>query len=247
MRDIARETNRCPENRSGGVKMSTVFADSRRETSKMLTKKEIMEVVKRVPRFNFNGSLYLSMTVEALERYKKVEIELGKVEKTVKQYNKEFSLREEMKKNHIIVITFAAMFLESAIWDYAAINTSQNLAEEHLSKLDLVGKWKVVPKLVNGRDVSIGSKAIELLKKLNKGRNKIVHSKSKPAPDDFDKLREIVQEERMLLTISVEEAVQCIAECINELQRIDKKWWFFSELKGHSLIGRILLPGFNVT
>ncbi len=54
-----------------------------------------------------------------------------------------------MKHNELIAITFAAMLLECIIWDYAEINTSQSLTEDSLGDISLIGKWKVIPKLVN--------------------------------------------------------------------------------------------------
>ena len=41
------------------------------------------------------------------------------------------------------------MLLECIIWDYAAVNTSQSLTEDSLGDISLIGKWKVIPKLVN--------------------------------------------------------------------------------------------------
>jgi hypothetical protein len=84
------------------------------------------------------------------------------------------------------------------------------------------------------------------LKKLIDARNDIVHSKSQPPPNDYDELRNLVQKEEMSLVISVDEAFRCVAECVNELQKIDGEWWLFYELTGNALIGRILLPGFQI-
>ncbi len=198
-------------------------------------KKEYMEGAKKYfNRINFEGGTYYRIFNEAYVDYLANEIislraskEKGKKTKSwpelfVEQENN----RQHMRKNCLVAITFAAMFLESVIWDYAAINTSQNLAKEHLSKIDLVGKWKVVPKLVNSKKVSIGSRAIELLKKLNKERNKIVHSKSKPVPDSYNSFMKFLNKAP---DITMDETIECIKECITELQKVDTtSYWFLN-------------------
>jgi len=200
-------------------------------------KKEYMEGAKKYfKRINFEGDTYYTIFNEAYVGYlanQLISAELGankdkrkKTEDWLDLFAKREENRQHMRKDCLVAITFATMFLESVIWDYAAINTSQNLAKEHLSKLDLVGKWKVVPKLVNGKEVRIGSKAIGLLKKLNKERNKIVHSKSKPVPDSYDEYMEYLNKAP---DITLDGAIECMKECIKELQKVDTtSYWFLN-------------------
>ena len=185
-------------------------------------------------RMNFNGNEYLTILTDAVKQYgthKKEAKDLFETSKkngttTLIWFLKHKEIELKMKQNELIAITFAAMFLESVIWDYAAINTSQNLAKEHLSKLDLVGKWKVVPKLINGKNLNIGSKAIGLLKKLNKERNKIVHSKSKPVPNSYDEYMEYVNR---VSGFKIDGVIECIKECIKELEDVDTtNYWFLN-------------------
>ena len=206
----------------------------------------IMEVAKRVPRFNFNGYLYLSLAKEALEKYNKTKSELQSIGERDKKASERFRLKQEMKKNQIIVITFSVMFLELAIWDYGASKKTEICSSaKKFRNLNwgLGKKWVKIIESVSGKEIP--KDAIELLEKLGKARNEIVHSKSEPAPKTYDELLEKMQKEEMFI-ISANQAFQCIAKCFNELQKIDSKWWLFNELTGNALIGRILLPGFDV-
>lgn len=209
----------------------------------MSMEEKIMFIAKRVPRFNFNGFLYVSLARESLEKYNKAKTELQKISGKGKKSNEKFHLEEEMKKNHIIVITFAAMFLEAAIWDYGASKKSVSFVKRFKSHKD---KWLRIPKAVCDQEIPKNSTAMQLLQRLIEARNDIVHSRTQPPPKDFEELRSIVRKENMSLMISADEAFHCMAECINELQKIDGKWWLFNTLTGNALIGRMLLPGFKV-
>lgn len=202
-----------------------------------IQKKEYMEGVKTFnKRINFEGNTYYRIFDEACGDYLINELisyeseNKKSKEKKSKHWLKLLIEQEEermhQRKHYFVAVAFAAMFLESVIWDYAAINTSQNLAKDHLSKLDLVGKWKVVPKLINGKSLNIGPKAIELLKKLNKERNKIVHSKSKPVPNSYDEYMKYVNR---VSDFTIDGVKECIKECIKELEKVDNtNYWFLN-------------------
>lgn len=132
-----------------------------------------------------------------------------------------------MKHNELIIITFAAMYLECVIWDYAATNFSKKYIETYLENMNLPAKWLTIPKLVNDTNVGISPKALKLLVKLVKERNAIVHSKSKAVPDTYDEIKKIENKNRKITVSEVEES---IIECLTELQKIDtKNYWFFRE------------------
>lgn len=145
-------------------------------------KKRIVENYKNIfIRPGFNGGLYFNILKINLEEHTKCEKKVKESYK--KSFILEFLTRQKMKYKmqhyELVTITFAAMFLECLIWDYAAVNTSQKLAEESLGKIGLLAKWKVIPKLTNNNNkIGIESSAISLLKKLVRERNRIVHSKS---------------------------------------------------------------------
>lgn len=79
----------------------------------------------------------------------------------------------------IKTIVFSAMALEAAAFEFATLQLGERLAKDYLDKLDVVGKWLVVPRLVCGRSLNEDGPAINGLKGLVKARNALVHHKSK--------------------------------------------------------------------
>lgn len=81
----------------------------------------------------------------------------------------------------ILCIVFGALYLKAFINDYAFRKLDRKLFE-YVDKLDLVGKWLVVPELAVGKKFPKELHVFELLKKIVKNRNKLVHFKI----DSFD-------------------------------------------------------------
>lgn len=79
----------------------------------------------------------------------------------------------------IKTVVFCAMALEAAAFEFATLQLGERLAKNYLDKLDVVGKWLVVPRLVCGRSLNEDGPAINGLKGLVKARNALVHHKSK--------------------------------------------------------------------
>jgi hypothetical protein len=88
-------------------------------------------------------------------------------------------------------IVFSAMACEAAIYDLAAIHLSDDFARS-IDKLDVIGKWMVVPSLICGRALVETGPAMNSLNSLIKVRNKLVHHKSISAipASDNPKVRE---------------------------------------------------------
>lgn len=196
-------------------------------------KKQAVENYKKIfKRINFNGGLYFNILKKNLDEYIKHEKQVEKEHKkgavfSILGGNK---FRYKMQHNEVVVIAFAAMFLECIIWDYAAVNTSQTFAEHALGKIDLVAKWKVIPKLINdNKKIEIDGKAISLLKTLVQERNLLVHSKSKALSDNYEEVIDYISthsEGRRKIT--AKEAHQCVIDCTEELKKIDTTdYWFF--------------------
>ncbi|HHC7102354.1 TPA: hypothetical protein ACN341_004464 [Vibrio parahaemolyticus] len=82
-------------------------------------------------------------------------------------------------KHAIQTIVFSAMCVEAAINDYAGTHLGDKYFETHLSSLDVVSKWVVIPKLVCGNELDKSSAAFGSLKALIRTRNQLVHSKSR--------------------------------------------------------------------
>jgi hypothetical protein len=139
-----------------------------------------------------------------------------------------------MKHNKLIIITFAAMYLECVIWDYAASNFGKTYIKTYLENMNLSAKWLTIPKLVNDTNVGISSKALSLLVKLVKERNAIVHSKSKAVPGTYDEIKKIENKNRKITVAEVEE---CINKCLTELKKIDTKnyWLFRDDIHTHTI------------
>lgn len=78
----------------------------------------------------------------------------------------------------IKTIVFSAMALEAAAFEFATIQLGERLAKAYLDKLDVVGKWVVIPRLVCGRSLREDGPAINGLKGLVAARNALVHHKS---------------------------------------------------------------------
>lgn len=79
----------------------------------------------------------------------------------------------------IKTIVFSAMALEAAAYEFALIQLGEPLAKTYLDKLDVVGKWVVIPRLVCGRSLREDGPAINGLKGLIAARNALVHHKTK--------------------------------------------------------------------
>lgn len=220
------------------------MTDTLSKLNKIEQKKYVESYKAMMKRMNFNGNEYFFILSEAAKKYKTYEKEADDLFETCKKngtstltwYLKDLEIIRKMKHEEFIAVTFAAMFLECIIWDYAAVNTSQSLIEDYLSKINLIGKWKIIPKLVNNdKNINYDSITIALLKKLIKRRNDIIHSKSKPVPDTYD---EIKKEENKDLAISMNETVECVLRCMNELKKIDTTnyWYFENEDKFTAII-----------
>ncbi|RMP44307.1 hypothetical protein [Pseudomonas syringae group genomosp. 3] len=78
----------------------------------------------------------------------------------------------------IKTIVFSAMALEAAAYEFALIQLGEPLAKTYLDRLDVVGKWVVIPRLVCGRSLREDGPAINGLKGLVTARNELVHHKT---------------------------------------------------------------------
>jgi hypothetical protein len=77
-------------------------------------------------------------------------------------------------------IVFSAMACEAAIYDLGAIQLGDDYTTNYLDKLDLLGKWVVVPSLICGKSLRPDGPGINSLRTLTRIRNSLVHHKSLP-------------------------------------------------------------------
>jgi hypothetical protein len=124
---------------------------------------------------NFQKLMRLEFQQQAIEaKITKIENE---DEKSIIYYELN-ELEIEADKYVAIVIVFAAITVEAYIYDYAARNLSDGFVKNYLDKLDPVSKWVIIPQLVTGKGLPREHRWFELLKKLIKQRNDIIHHKS---------------------------------------------------------------------
>lgn len=97
------------------------------------------------------------------------------------QFNPDEFLNQDRQKsiNGIKTIVFSAMAIEAAAFDLAASQLGDKVATQYLDKMDLLGKWMIVPRLVCGRSLREDGPAVNALRVLIKARNGLVHPKSK--------------------------------------------------------------------
>ncbi|RMR28024.1 hypothetical protein ALP36_200153 [Pseudomonas syringae pv. coriandricola] len=86
---------------------------------------------------------------------------------------------ERRRAAGIKTIVFAAMAIEAAAFEYAAMSLGDQMAKK-LDKMDLEGKWMIATRLACGQSFQINSPAINGLKGLVSARNALVHHKSSP-------------------------------------------------------------------
>jgi hypothetical protein len=212
--------------------MDNIFCRLKESMPKKAGEIFLDEYKKATPRINFNGGTYLEIVQMNLVGYNKFcrerELLKGKIQKEG-SFVKTVALSKLIQESYLTVIAFATMFLECIIWDYAATNTSQLLTEKALGKMSLLGKWQVIPKLVNNnKNINIDSDGIGLLKKLVDERNDIVHSKSKPVPESYEQLIRAIKTNTES-KITIPETIDCIKKCIASLKEIDTtNYWFFA-------------------
>jgi hypothetical protein len=121
-----------------------------------------------------------------------------------------------------VVVVFSITALECYIYDYAARSLGEGYAERHIERLDLVSKWMVVPKLVTGQEFRSDHKGIEMLTKLVKARNQVVHLKGKNLkPDTWEVQKStIIKHDRDILEAGIS-AFRCVGELGRELRKVD--------------------------
>lgn len=86
---------------------------------------------------------------------------------------------DEIGKLALVVVVFAAFALEAYINDYAITTLSKSYFKGYLDKLDVAAKWIVVPRLVTGNQLTVGSRPMQDLAWLVALRNTLAHFKSK--------------------------------------------------------------------
>lgn len=87
---------------------------------------------------------------------------------------------ELIDEHSAITIVFAAAACELYINDVGARLLGDTYYHVHIDRMELLSKWIIVPRLINGHQVDRGGQAYSMLKALIGRRNELMHPKSKP-------------------------------------------------------------------
>jgi len=153
-----------------------------------------------------------------------------------------FELGVKMFEYRVIATIFGALCLEAFIYDYAAIHFSDTHARKYLEKVGFISKWVIIPKLVTGSDFPTDSQAFELLLKLNKERDRLVHAKSKPMPskDEIKKMVEVGKKLTLLFEKGIKphelNPYQIVIDVLTKLRELENegavtKCWELKEVR----------------
>jgi hypothetical protein len=136
----------------------------------------------------------------------------------------EFELLRMRMQNRLIAIIFTHTFLDALIYDYGATHKSDSYIKKYVDKLDIKSKWVVIPKIVTGKDFPTDSKAFELLQKLTKLRNNIIHLKTSNSKEK--ELSTFLQSDvDVRELIGIDFCMDCMSELLTELERLDNLGW----------------------
>jgi hypothetical protein len=122
---------------------------------------------------------------------------------------------DEIEEIAHIVIVFSALTLEAYINHYGINRISGNYFTKYLDRLDLIAKWIIVPKVVTGKQLDPGSKAMQELEWLVALRNRLVHYKSKKITVDNLSGNDFLWYE------DAERAIRAVIRIVNALREID--------------------------
>jgi hypothetical protein len=125
------------------------------------------------------------------------------------------SRNDAIGERALIVIVFSTFTLEAYINHYGINRLSRNYFSSYLDKLDLLSKWLVIPRLVTGRKLDPGSRAMQDLSWLVSLRNRLAHFKSKTITV------EEIKESDFLWHEDAERAVRTVKRVVSLLARID--------------------------
>lgn len=127
-------------------------------------------------------------------------------------------MNARIQRSAMVVVIFSALTLEAYINHYGIERLSDTYFDRYVDRLSPTAKWVVIPRLVLSREIKQDGQAFELLVKLFRLRNKLVHYKTRKK-----KIRELTEEEDWITEHHAQSAVRAVSAMIKELRKIDSK------------------------
>jgi hypothetical protein len=176
----------------------------------------------------------------ALDNYRQIERLNSEIDQRIKNsgkrpYEDEVILwiaqtNDAIGRLALIVIMFSALSLEAYINYYGITRLSKGYFENHLDRLDVFSKWIIIPRVVTGKQLDAGSKALQDLAWLITTRNRFVHYKSRVVEVEDTK------ETDFLWYSDAEKAITTVSDVLRDLQEIDgevdRGWPKFAKTTG---------------
>ncbi|WP_373548962.1 hypothetical protein [Haliscomenobacter sp.] len=157
------------------------------------------------------------------KHYKFVSTEEGKIPgilfEEYKQEKKINEAKDRSKKSYTKCIIFLAIYLEAFIYDYGATRLGDTYMKKYLERLDVVSKWKIIPKLATNNEIRYDNHKYGYLKEIISLRNSFVHNKTQDIKVILGKKDEKKKRENEL-TLST--CFECLEFLISEIFRIDQ-------------------------
>lgn len=174
-------------------------------------------------RIGVADSTFISIAIKNHKNYienkKKLEFasDVPKYPNSDSEYSR---LENELYENYACIIVFAAMFMESYIYDYAARNLGDSYVTNHLSKLVTISKWIIIPKIITNKEIDKTRNSFETFKRLIGLRNKIVHWKSQEG--NHERITKSI-EFKFYNALETKSIFDSIFDIFSQLQKMDDK------------------------
>ena len=162
---------------------------------------------------------YMTISADALIEGHRFDVECRK------SANPPHELRYHRLNQFCVSIVFSGMCVEAFLYDYAAHAFSDDFVREHLDGMRFLSKCASYPKLIAGVDIDRSGAHWSALAKLNRIRNKFVHSKSivpYSDPEAEAKRQELRRAEYIALPKTALTCHSAISLYVAELFRIHK-------------------------
>lgn len=122
----------------------------------------------------------------------------------------------------IVVVVFSVIALECYIYNYASRKLGETFCKKHIETMNLHTKWVLIPRLATGKAIPSDHRGMELLQKLVKARNDVVHLKAvNLKPECREQQENKIRETNDRIFQSAVDAFQCIGELGEALYKVD--------------------------